>query len=78
METTILTPILSLDVELEIGTLIKEYPSGTYDGPYEIKPKHNEQILNTKDKTMTDDLTVEEIPYSEVTNPQGGVTVYIE
>lgn len=77
MEAPVITPTLSLDVELELGTII-EKSSEIYDGPYEIKPKHNEQILNTKDKTLKDDLTVEEIPYSEVTNPQGGTTVYIE
>lgn len=49
-----------------------------YTGAYEVIPKaHVEQILETKNKSMTDDVTVHEIPYSEVTNPEGGKTVNI-
>ena len=49
-----------------------------YEGTYEVIPKaHVEQILETKNKSMTDNVTVREIPYSEVTNPQGGKTANI-
>ena len=49
-----------------------------YEGDYVVTPKaHVEQILETKNKSMTDDVTVLEIPYSEVTNPEGGKTVNI-
>lgn len=48
-----------------------------YQGPYEVIPKAwEDQTLATKDKTMTDDVLVFEVPYSEVSN-QYGETVSI-
>lgn len=49
----------------------------SYDGPYEVTPRFHEQTLKTKNKLMTDDVTVEIIPAHEVTNPAGGLTVTI-
>ena len=48
-----------------------------YEGDYSVTPKIDEQILPTKDTSMVDDMTVEAIPYHEVTNPQGGKTITI-
>lgn len=43
-----------------------------YPGPYIITPlAWQDQILETKDKTMTDDVTVLEVPYTEVSNIHG-------
>jgi len=42
-----------------------------YPGPYEVIPKTIDQILNTKNKNMSDDVLVHEIPYAEVSNPTG-------
>lgn len=50
----------------------------TYEGDYQVTPKpFIEQVLETKNKSMVDNVTVFEIPYSEVTNPEGGKTVNI-
>lgn len=49
----------------------------TYDGSYEVTPRFYEQVLETKEKLMIDDVTVEVIPAHEVTNPAGGLTVTI-
>jgi hypothetical protein len=49
----------------------------TYDGEYSITPRFYEQKLETKEKLMTDDVTVDVIPVHEVTNPAGGITVTI-
>lgn len=47
-----------------------------YLGPYEVTPlAWQEQVLATKDKNMTDDVTVFEIPYDEVSNPDGTTVV---
>lgn len=47
-----------------------------YLGPYEVTPlAFQEQVLPTKDKNMTDDVTVFEIPYDEVTNIHGTTVV---
>ena len=48
-----------------------------YTGSYTVKPLVSEQTLATKDKVMTDDITVLKIPYSEVSNNEGGCTVTI-
>jgi hypothetical protein len=48
-----------------------------YEGDYEVTPKTTEQILYTKHKTMSDDLTVKAIPRYDVSNLSGGKTIYI-
>ena len=42
-----------------------------YTGEYIVTPQTYEQYLNTDNKLMTDDVTVLEIPYSEVSNLYG-------
>lgn len=63
----------SLSATLERGSLIAEY----YDGDYEVRPTVEEQSLPTKDKLMSQDVHIEEIPYFETTNESGGYTVII-
>lgn len=48
-----------------------------YGGPYEAIPKVEAQTLHTAKKLMTDDVTVHGVPFYEVSNDQGGNTVYI-
>lgn len=48
-----------------------------YDGVYQVTPKLESKILATRNKLMTDDVTVEEIPISSVSNTAGGTTVII-
>lgn len=48
-----------------------------YEEEYFVTPSATAQTLSTAGKTMTDDLTVEEIPYYEVSNAEGGTTVNI-
>ena len=48
-----------------------------YEESYTVIPTTSEQVLETKAKTMLDDLTVTEIPYQQVTNEAGGFTVSI-
>ncbi|MCQ2220064.1 MAG: hypothetical protein MJZ12_01650 [Prevotella sp.] len=55
---------------------IKVLPD-TYGGPYDVIPTVEGLTLYTKDKTMTDDVTVEEIPFIEAENLQGGYTATI-
>lgn len=67
-----------LDIGLELGTLIGDDAREHYDGPYVVTPKKDdEQNLETKEKIMDDDVTVTKIPYSEVSNPEGGKTINI-
>ena len=47
-----------------------------YLGPYRVIPKaYKEQILATKNKDMTDNVTVEEVPYTEVSNTKGTTVI---
>lgn len=63
-------------VSLRAGTGGKIFP--VYTGETDVIPKINEvQILETKDKRMTEDVTVHEISVSSVSNPYGGQTVTI-
>lgn len=49
-----------------------------YSGEYIVTPSTNDdKTLLTAGKTMTKNLKVEKIPFSEVTNTQGGTTVNI-
>ena len=47
-----------------------------YLGPYQVIPKAwEDQVLPTNGKNMTDDVTVFEVPYDEVSNPNGTTVV---
>ena len=58
--------------------IVREYvDTEVYDGAYEVTPQaHEEQILPTKNKRMTDDVTVLRVPYFETSNIYGN-TVFI-
>lgn len=47
-----------------------------YSNSYEVAPQTSSQTLDTKEKIMTDDITIKPIPYRETPN-QYGDTVYI-
>ena len=49
----------------------------TYNGEYEIVPKVYQQLLETDDKLMADDLTVKAITYNTTSNEKGGLTAQI-
>ena len=59
---------------VNVGGMIQQE---SYDGSYEVTPTIGQQILQTKNKTMVNDLTIKSIPYSEVTNTSNGITVTI-
>lgn len=49
-----------------------------YNGEYTVTPlADGEQTLLTKGKYNTRDITVEKIPYYEVSNDEGGTTINI-
>ena len=59
---------------VNVGGMIQQE---SYDGSYEVTPTIGQQILQTKNKTMVNDLTIKSIPYSESDNSAGGITVTI-
>ena len=66
------TPIINLTIEEGGGS-----PLPYYNGSYSVVPRKIEQVLETKNKSMRDDVTIDPINYAEVTNPQGGKTATI-
>lgn len=48
-----------------------------YEGVYVVTPSRSQQVLETKNKIMDDDVTVKETPYYEVINEAGGYTFTI-
>lgn len=48
-----------------------------YTGDYTVNPDFKGKTLETKDKTMYEDVTVNPIEVARVSNPSGGTTVYI-
>ncbi len=48
-----------------------------YDGEYEVIPRLTQQILETKDKLLEQDLVIEKIPITSVSNQSGGNTIII-
>ena len=63
------------DVKFENVTGITEVE--TYDGSYEVIPKTEGQTLETNQKYMKSDVTIQKIPFYDVSNESGGSTVYI-
>lgn len=48
-----------------------------YTGETRVTPKFEEVTLATKNLRMPDDVVVEPIPITEVSNPAGGITFII-
>lgn len=67
----------SFDVELDTVIKVVTITGDMYEGPYEVTPTLETQMLATRNKTMSDDVTVFEIPYAEVGNTAGGMTATI-
>lgn len=62
-----------------VGTYEKstQYFVPEYTGEVEVTPTSGEQLLETKNKKLKDNITVHATPYSSVSNPYGGNTVTI-
>lgn len=73
-----LIPTAQLFGTLAVGYRDKIVELPAYEGAYAVTSKaHEAQVLETKNKRMTDDVTVCEIPYWETSNASGGATAYI-
>lgn len=80
LEENVLPLDLSIAISDSLDLIISEGSGGilpAYTGSYNVIPKVKSQKLETKNKSMTNDINVEKIPYSEVSNPEGGKTIVI-
>lgn len=66
-------PTINMRVRRAVVVVADSRP---YDGPYEVTPKVEAQTLPTKQKYMTQDVTVLSVPYYEADN-QNGTTIFI-
>ena len=70
---------LDIPVDGEAGTVIKvtEYDTPIYQGQTEVTPDFNGTVLDTAQKIVLSNITVNPIQVEYVSNPTGGRTVYI-
>ena len=61
----------------DFGEVILVKTDEVYEGDYNIIPRVYQQVLETKDKLMLDDVTVEIIPLAKTINLSNGYTVTI-
>lgn len=73
LATSVETEIIEFNAPMEIGIGLPDY----YTGATTIIPSVVEQVLETAEKIVRDNIIVEEIPYMQVSNPAGGYTVTI-
>lgn len=67
----------SNDLIVGVLTIPTYVDVGVYSGDYEVNPTFESQTLETKNKTLTDDILVNAIEVQSVSNLSGGRTVYI-
>jgi len=67
--------IFPTDFIEEIETLAQDYE--IWNGNYIVTPTIVAQILETQGKVMKNNMVINEIPYTEVSNTSGGNTVRI-
>lgn len=71
-------PLQNIEVKqdgIHINITTDEVPN--YEGKYIVTPKVDEQTLPTAQTFLERDVTIEKIPYFEVTNNSGGMTASI-
>lgn len=57
--------------------VIVDGPIPVYPGPYTVTPLDTRQELETGWHRLTDDVTVNPIPYREAANEQGGTSIVV-
>ena len=66
------------ELDVDFGGITTVIADNPYTGEYLVVPKVAEQtVLETENKTMTDNVTVERIPMYEASNDAGGNTLSI-
>ena len=69
-------PQKSIQMKVEKAVAIS-VEGNTYEGSYEVTPTVDGLTMETKEKYMKDNVTVNPIPFFSVGNNSGGNTVYI-
>ena len=64
-------------VQAEVQGIRPDTLPAEYTGAYDVTPATAQQELETDGKRMAGNVTVQAIPYYEVSNPQNGKTIII-
>lgn len=75
-EEKVIGTIEIFDGEIENGVEIPNTVDG-YEGDYSIIPSTENQILDTQNKLLKQNIEIKAIPYTETENSAGGITVTI-
>lgn len=77
-DTTLINSVFvnNESININVDSIYGTYKE-VYTGSYVVEPDWEEQTLNTRNKIMHDNVTVEGIYLASVQNPSGGNTVYI-
>lgn len=71
LEISTIEPVIELELSMP-GIMPPEY-----DGPYVVIPNTYDQVLDTQDKMLTENVVVKEVPYAEVANEYGTTVTII-
>ena len=71
----VVTQEVQVKQDVVIVPIYKDAPP--YEGVYDVTPKLVEQMLPTKNTLLSDDVKIEKIPITTVSNSSGGNTVII-
>ena len=71
-----ISPFMSIDAEFSEAINI-DVQTPEYQGPYQVTPKSTSQTLATALLKMSTDVTIDAVPYTSTSNPQGGETITI-
>lgn len=67
-----------LNVDFEHLQIVSDHTGVEhYKGSYTVTPKVEKQELATRQKFLTENVKIKEIPFFEVSNLEGGQTVFI-
>lgn len=78
MEGFVSVAPVSLSADVDLGRLEVIHSSlPDYEGEYEVAPDVSARTLSTANKSLRDDIVIDAIPYEEVINSSGGITVLI-
>lgn len=77
-DLTVVSDIEEISLDMGASVNVEIISGEKYEGETTITPKaYSETILATKNKVVRDNIHVLQVPYYEVSNVTGGLTVYI-
>lgn len=63
------------NIDIALKEVVTVYQNDFYEGEYTIIPSIEEQSMNTKDKLLKENVTIEAIPYYETSNVSGKTVI---